>query len=119
MLLPLRQDVSSAVAQVNPGLLSDRRIWGEPIPLPAINHRTQNDWKFVKGHIEYVEMGHHWVLLRFANAQDEMLVFDKRPYFVNGLNFVLKPWVVFFDPYVFDIDRVDQWVRIPRLPWEF
>jgi len=48
-----------------------------------------------------------------------MLIFYERPYFVNGLNFVLKPWVVFFDPYSTFIDRVDQWIRIPRLPWEF
>ena len=29
-------------------------IWGEPLPLPTIIHRTRNDWKFVKGHIEYI-----------------------------------------------------------------
>jgi len=43
-------------------------------------------------------MGNHWILIRFANAQDKMLVFDKRPFFVNSLNLVLKPWVAFFDP---------------------
>ena len=64
-------------------------------------------------------MGNHWILLRFANAEDKLLVFDQRPYFVNGLNFVLKPWVEFFDPYQASLDRVDQWLRIPRLPWEF
>ena len=35
------------------------RIWGEPIPLPTIIHRTRNEWKFVEEHIEYVEMGNH------------------------------------------------------------
>ena len=45
--------------------------------------------------------------------------FYQRPFFVNGLNFVLKSWVVFFDPYSTAIARVDQWIRIPRLPWEF
>jgi len=39
------------------------RVWGEPIPLPAIIHRTRNDWKFVKGHIEYVDIGNHWILI--------------------------------------------------------
>uniref|UniRef100_A0A7C9DW80 DUF4283 domain-containing protein n=1 Tax=Opuntia streptacantha TaxID=393608 RepID=A0A7C9DW80_OPUST len=38
------------------------------------------------------------------------------PFFVNGLNLVLKPWVTFFDPFGSNIERVDQWVRIPRLP---
>ena len=92
---------------------------GGTYTLPAIIHITRNDWGFIKGHVEYVEMGNHWILLRFANAQDRMLVYDKRPYFVNGLNFVLQPWVVFFDPCVSNIVRVDQCLRIPRLPWEF
>jgi len=51
------------------------RIWGEPIPLPAIIHQTRNEWKFVKRHIEYVEMDNHWILIRFATTQDKMLVF--------------------------------------------
>jgi len=63
-------------------------------------------------------MGNCWILLRFANAQDKMLVFNRRPYFINGLNFVLKPWVPFFDPFFADIERLDLWVRISRLPWE-
>jgi len=74
---------------------------------------------FVKGQIEYVEMGNHWILVRFANAQDKMLVVDKRPYFVNGMNFVVKPWILFLDPYSSSVDRVDQWTRISRLPWMF
>ena len=80
------------------------KIWGEPLPLPAIIHRTRNEWKCVKGQVEYVEMGNRWILLRFANAEDKLLVFDQRPYFVNGLNFVLKPWVEFFDPYQTSLD---------------
>jgi len=46
-------------------------------------------------------------------------MFDQRPLFVNGLNFVIICWVPFFDPYNTIITRVDQWVRIPRFPWEF
>jgi len=37
---------------------------------------------------------------------------------VSGLNLVLLPWVPFFDPYNSPITSVDQWIRIPRLPWE-
>ena len=58
-------------------------------------------------------------MIRFANTQDRGLVFDQRPWYVSGLNFVLIPWVPFFDPYNTQITRVDQWIRIPRLPWEF
>jgi len=46
-------------------------------------------------------------------------VFDQRPWYVSGLNFVLIPCVPFFDPYNTQISRVDQWIRFPRLPWEF
>jgi len=38
---------------------------------------------------------------------------------VSGLNFVLIPWVPFFDPFTTQITRVDQWLRISHLPWEF
>ena len=31
---------------------------------------------------------------------------------------MLLPWTPFFDPYNTLITRVDQWIRIPRLPWE-
>jgi len=31
---------------------------------------------------------------------------------------VLIPWIPFFDPYNTVISRVDQWIRIPRLPWK-
>ena len=31
---------------------------------------------------------------------------------------MLFPWTPFFDPYNTFITRVDQWIRIPRLPWE-
>ena len=34
------------------------------------------------------------------------------------MNFVLLPWAPLLDPYSTLITRVDQWVRIPRLPWE-
>lgn len=64
-------------------------------------------------------MGNHWILIRFANAEDKFLGFDQRPYFVNGLNFALKPWVEFFDPYQTSLTRVDQWLRISRLPWDW
>ena len=95
------------------------KVWGESVQLASIIHRTRNDWKFTRGQIDYVDLGNDWILLRFANSQDRGLVFDQRPWYVNGLNFVLIPWVPFFDPYSTLISRVDQWIRIPRLPWEF
>jgi len=95
------------------------KIWGEAVPLSAIIHRTRNEWKFTKGQIDYVDLGNDWVLIRFANSQDKGLVYDQRPWYVNGLNLVLIPWVPFFDPFSVPITRVDQWIRIPRLPWEF
>ena len=86
--------------------------------MAAIIHRTRNEWKFTRGQIDYVELGNDWVLIRFANNQDRDLVLEQRPWNVSGLNFVLIPWAPFFDPYNTQITRVDQWLRIPRLPWE-
>lgn len=38
---------------------------------------------------------------------------------MNGLNFVVQKWTPFFDSYSTTINRIDQWVGVPRLPWEF
>ena len=95
------------------------KVWGETIPLPLIITKTKFDWKHVKGPVDYVELGNGWVLLRFATVADKEFVWFNRPWFVKGLNFVLSSWVPFFDPYSATVDKIDQWVRISRLPWEF
>jgi len=64
------------------------KIWGEPVPIPAIIHHTRNEWKFVKGQIEFIDLGNDWLLIRFGNSHDKMLAFDLRPWFV-GLSFVV------------------------------
>ena len=38
---------------------------------------------------------------------------------MNGLNFVIQKWTPFSDSYSVVITHIDQWVRVPRLPWEF
>lgn len=69
--------------------------------------------------MDYIDAGNDWIMIRFANADDRMLVFDQRPWHVNRLNFVVKKWTPFFDSYIAIINRIDQWVRVSRLPWEF
>lgn len=59
------------------------------------------------------------MLLRFASVSDKNYVCFNRLWFVKGLNLVLTPWIPYFNPYFVSIGRIDQWVRIPRLPWEF
>ena len=95
------------------------KIWGDPLPIPAIIHKTKKDWGFVEGQVEYIDAGNNWILLRFANAEDRLLVYDQRPWHVNGLNFVLQKWSPCFDSYIASITKIDQWVRVPRLHWEF
>uniref|UniRef100_A0A803MBG7 DUF4283 domain-containing protein n=1 Tax=Chenopodium quinoa TaxID=63459 RepID=A0A803MBG7_CHEQI len=65
------------------------------------------------------EMGREWFLIKFYNAQDKEDVWNRRPWFVQGLNFVLNPWVRGFCPYTTNIDTIYQWVRIYLLPLEF
>ena len=95
------------------------KLWGESLPIPLIISKTKVDWKHVKGPVEYIELGNGWVLLRFATVADKDFVWFNRPWFVKGLNLVLSQWVPYFDPYTASIVKVDQWVRISRLPWEF
>ena len=58
-------------------------------------------------------------MLRFSNFEDRRLVFQLRPWYVNGLNLAIRNWTPFFDSYSALITKIDQWVRVPRLPWEF
>ena len=95
------------------------QIWGDHVPLSAIIHKTKNDWKFLKGQVDYVELGNNWILLRFANVADKEMVWCERPWFVGSFNFVLTEWIPFFDPFFASVSHIDQWVRVPRLPWEF
>ena len=46
------------------------------------------------------------------------MVWNGRPWHVSGLNLVLRRWEPFFDPYSATIQRIDQWVKITRLPLE-
>jgi len=95
------------------------QIWDDSLPLPAIIHKTKSDWRFLKGQVEYVDLGNNWILLRFANIEDKEMVWRGRPWFVGSFNFVLSSWVPFLDPFSVCIGRIDQWVRVSRLPWEF
>ena len=92
--------------------------WGEPIPLSIIISKTRKDWSFLKGQLDYVELGNGWLLFRFSNLPDINLVWNGRPWHVSGLNLVLRRWEPFFDPYSATIQRIDQWVKITRLPLE-
>ena len=80
----------------------------DPIPIPVIIHKTMKDWYFVKGQVDYINAGNDWIMIRFANAEDRMLVFDQRPWHVNVLNFVVKKWSPFFDSYTAISNRIDQ-----------
>jgi len=80
--------------------------------------KTRKDWGFIKGQVDYIELGNGWLLFRFSNIQDISLVWDGRPWHVSGLNLVLRRWEPFFDPYSATIQRIDQWVKITRLPLE-
>lgn len=95
------------------------KIWGELLPLALIISKNKMDWKHIRDQIDYIELGNGWVLLRFASISDKNYVWFTFPSFVKGLNLVLTPWIPYFDPYFVAIGRIDQWVRIPRFPWEF
>jgi len=84
------------------------KIWGEVLALAAIVNKTKKDWSFLKGQSSFVDIGNDWFLLRFASAEDRNLVYANRPWFVNGLNLVLRPWIPFFNPFMHSITHVDQ-----------
>jgi len=70
-------------------IVSLGKFGGEFVPLLALIHQTCNNLKFIKGQVDYIDLGNDQILLRFANSQEKFLVYDKRPWYVNGLNLVL------------------------------
>lgn len=73
------------------------KVWGDQIPVATIATKTKNDWKGVKGTIEYIELSNGWIFFRFANEADRDYVWRERPLFIQGLNLLLQPWEPFFD----------------------
>jgi len=94
------------------------KLWGETVPLAVVMAKTRKDWGFVKGQLDYLDLGNGWILFRFSNLHDISLVWNGRPWHVSGLNLVLKRWEPFFDPFSATIQTIDQWVKITRLPLE-
>ena len=65
------------------------KMLGEPLDVLTFVSRTKAEWKFVKGDIEFLEMGNHWIMLKFANPNDLFLVWSERPWHVQGELFLL------------------------------
>jgi len=42
--------------------------------LPAIINKTRNDWKFIRGHVSYVDLGNNWISIKFVNVEDKEMV---------------------------------------------
>ena len=61
---------------------------------------------FVKEQVDYIDAGNDWILLRFASAEDRVLVYDQRAWHVNGLNFILQKWSPCFDSYTASITKL-------------
>jgi len=83
------------------------KIWGDPIPFHLIRIKTKSDWTEVEGQVNYVDMGNAWILNKFSTVQDREFVWFNRPWFITGLNLVLRPWVPMFDPCSVFITNVD------------
>lgn len=41
-----------------------------PLNVRTIKAHTKVNWKFLKGEVDYLEMGNQWLLLRFSNSND-------------------------------------------------
>lgn len=52
------------------------------VDLRTIIARSKANWRFVKGDIDYLEMGNNLILIRFSNPQDLSLVWSERPWLI-------------------------------------
>lgn len=55
---------------------------GVSLDVRTIVAKTKADWKFIKGEVDYLEIGNQWVLLKFVNPSDMFLVWSERPWHV-------------------------------------
>lgn len=83
--------------------------------MPAIINKIRSNWKFIGDQVSYVNLDDNWISFKFANVEDQEMVWKERSWHVNGLNLVLSPWLPFLDPYSTCIDMFDQWIKVPRL----
>ena len=95
------------------------KLWGDPIPITTVTYRLKRDWNFIRGEFSLRHLSNGWFLIKFFNPMDKSEVWEKRSWFVQGLNFVLIPWRPFFKPFFSNITHVDQWVKIPFLANEY
>ncbi|KAL2940980.1 hypothetical protein RDABS01_029330 [Bienertia sinuspersici] len=85
------------------------KAFGDPPLKYVIEGRLTHQWKYLKGEVTFVPMGNCWFLIEFANKEDRDYVWENRPWFVQGLNFVLLPWSPTFCPFSTPLIRIDQW----------
>lgn len=77
------------------------------------------DCAFIHGEFSIRFLANGWFIIRFSNPLDKDDVWDKRSWFVQGLNFVLIPWMPNFKPFFTSITHMDRWIKNPFLPTEY
>lgn len=93
--------------------------FGESIPKHLIEGKMKRSWSVVKYEVTFQPMGNFWLLITFSNAMVKQFIWDNRPWFVQGLNFVLQEWHAAFCPFSAKIENIDQWVKIHLLPFPY
>lgn len=63
---------------------------------------------FLKGDVTFKPMGNDGLLIHISNVDDKSMVWNGRPWFVQGLNFVLLEWSSDLYPHDATITGVDQ-----------
>lgn len=74
------------------------RIFGDPPFRHIIETKLKKQWSFLVGEVSVQPMGNNWLMLDFSNVDDKLKVWERRPWFVFGLNFVVFPWTEKFCP---------------------
>lgn len=67
----------------------------------------KRDWQSPSGEISIRYLTNGWFLIKFPDIVTRDVIYNSRPWFVQGLNFVLLPWKPFFKPLLASITTVD------------
>lgn len=67
------------------------KLWGESLVLKFLIAKLKQIWHYVLGDISFVPIGNGWLFIKFATTIDCAFAWHNRLWFVQGLNFVLRP----------------------------
>lgn len=94
------------------------KVYGRTVGFNFLHSRIHSLWKLA-GHLDCVDLGHDFFLIRFSVKEDFEAVLKKGPWFVGEHFLSIRPWDPNFKLSTANILLVAVWVKLYELPIEY